>query len=643
MALFGYAGKILRVDLSSRRIENLDTADYVGRFLGGRGIGAKIYWDETGPQTRALEPANCLVIMTGPLAGFTRLSGSRWQICGKSAEMEPEAFSYAGLGGSWGAWLKYAGFDGLAVLGKADSPVYILVEPGRTEIRGAADLWGKTTVEASQILQTRYGTDARILDIGPAAENQVTFSTVLASENSSGSSGFGAVMGSKNLKAIVVRAGSKIRPQAAHPSVLQSLVGQIVDLHKKNYENYGHETPISGRPAACYGCIRGCTRAYYAAPNNLQYKSFCQSSAVYMGPAIKYYGAGEKAVEVNKLANRLCDEYGLDTAILEPMLDWLFQCYQKGILSESETGLPLSSFGSQEFIEAVVHQISYRQGFGNILAAGTLRAAANIGRGSGDLVHKIIITRAGETRDYDPRLILANAMIYATEPRRAIHLLHASGLPLKRWLNWLEGWQDAFLNTEVIRDIAMNYWGSEKALDFSSYEGKAGAACKIQDYGYVKESLILCDLAWPIYAVNPPDRTIGPGTLESRLVSAVTGQDMDERELLRTGERIFNLQRAILLRQGWGGRQGDTLMGYLFREPIEWTFFDPQLIAPDKNGQPLSRKNAILDVAAFEKIKDEYYQIRGWEVSSGLPVASGMNSLNLDDVSAGLRECGLLR
>lgn len=185
--------------------------------------------------------------------------------------------------------------------------------------------------------------------------------------------------------------------------------------------------------------------------------------------------------------------------------------------------------------------------------------------------------------------------------------------------------------------------GGPASLDFSSYDGKARAAKKIQDYGYVKESLILCDLAWPIYPVQPPDKTIGPGTLESRIVSAITGRDLDEKALLEIGERIFNLQRAILLRQGWGGRKGDNLMGYLFKEPITFTFFDPELLVPDKNGQPVSRKGAILDAAAFEKLKYEYYEARGWDIQTGLLTVEKMQALKLDDIAAALKQNNLVK
>jgi aldehyde:ferredoxin oxidoreductase len=471
-----------------------------------------IYWDETSPDTRAFDAQNCLVFVTGPIAGFTRFAGCRWQICGKSPEMQPEAFSYANLGGSWGSWLKYAGYDGLVVTGRANRPQYILIEGDNLEIRNASEIWGKTTIETQNILQAGLGKEAKVLSIGPAAENRVTFATILAAENASGSSGFGSVMGSKNLKAIVVKASNKKRIQAADPDSLKSLAIKS----KPSISNFGTTDTYYQEDATyfLYGCISGCTRWTYEAENGNKFKSFCQAGGVYIGPAMKYYGDG---TEANLLAGRLCDKYGLDTVVMSPLVMWLEQCYQAGILSDAETGLPLSKIGSIEFIETLVRKISFREGFGDILAQGILKAAEQVGKGSRELLGAVNLNKAGENYDYDPRLILANAMTYATEPRRAVHLHHATVLPLKRWINWLEGWKDAFLTTDILRDIAEKLWGSSEAFDFSTYRGKALAAKKIQDYGYVKESLILCDLAWPIFQVHSPDPSIIPGTLEINL------------------------------------------------------------------------------------------------------------------------------
>ena len=640
--MYAYAGQILRVDLSSRTVSRLPVSDYAARFVGGRGIAAKLYWDETSPETTAFAPGNCLIFVTGPIAGFLGFSGCRWQICGKSPAMEPEAFSYANLGGSWGSWLKYAGFDGLLVSGKADKPVYLVIGNNQVNIRDAGHLWGKTTVETEGILQSNLGKNARVLSIGPAGENLVTFAGILSSENASGSSGFGAVMGSKNLKAVVIRTDERTRPIAAEPDRLRELASLVRKMRAENFEDYGHILPGSMRLTACYGCISGCTRFTFRAENGRAYKSFCQASGVYAGPAMKYYGAA-KAVEANMLAERLCDEYGLDTSALSAMIGWLERCYLKGILSEEDCGLKLSTIGSIEFLRDMVHKLSYREGYGNVLAQGLPRAAKETGEASQQLVSRLGLDRSGEPFDYDPRLILANAISYATEPRRAVHIHHATVLPLKRWLNWTENkWKDAHLTTRILSEIAEEYWGGSKSMDFSTYEGKAMAAKQIQDYAYMKESLILCDLVWPLYQVRDTDERHRFCELESRILGAITGQEWNAERLIKTGERTYNLQRAILARQGWGGRNGDTLPDSLFTEPVESTFFDPECMVPGKNGELISRRGAVIDRAAFEKLKDEYYKLRGWEVSSGLQTKQRLTELGLHDVAEDLDRRGLI-
>ena len=149
MAGYGYAGEILRVDLATQKTSRLETAPYADRFLGGKGIAAKLYWDMVPPQAKAFDPENCLICVNGPIAGFSRFASNRWLACGKSAAGEPEAFSYGNLGGSWGNRLKSAGYDGLVVQGKADRPVYLFIHDGNVEIRDASHLWGRTAFEAS--------------------------------------------------------------------------------------------------------------------------------------------------------------------------------------------------------------------------------------------------------------------------------------------------------------------------------------------------------------------------------------------------------------------------------------------------------------------------------------------------------------
>ena len=642
MSGYGYAGEILKVDLSDRSITRLNTFDYSNRFLGGRGIGAKLYWDETSHETKAFDPDNCIVCTTGPIAGFTRFAGCRWQMCGKSSGMEPESFSYANFGGSWGTWLKYAGFDGIAIKGKSERPSWILIKDDHVDVNDATHLWGKTTNETEEYFKRTLGKDAHVMCIGPAGEHLVSFAVIIASDNASGSGGFGSVLGSKNLKAVVILMDKKKRPKAYDPEMLKALADKVYKLRTENYENYGHVDIDKKRLKACYGCINGCDRQEFPDETGRKYKHFCQASAVYIEQAIKYNGL-EKGLEVNREANRLSDQYGLDTAVLMPLIDWLSSCFSAGILTEEETGLSLSKIGSIEFIQELFDIICYRKGFGNRLADGTIKTARSVEKGAERLISAVIGTRANETRDYDPRYMLVNSLIYAFEPRRPIQLLHATSLVISRWLNNLEGFDDAFISSDKLERIAEEFWGSIEAKDFSTFKGKALAAKNIQDYGYMKESLVICDLAWPIYPARYEIDGIGFSTIESRILSAITGKDINEDAFSVIGERIFNLQRAIMIRQGLGGRKGDTIMDYYHTEPLDSMFENPECIAPGKDSEQTSRKGAILGKEDFEQLKSEYYSLRRWDVETGLQTLSGLKELDMEDIAQELDELGLIR
>ena len=229
---------------------------------------------------RAFDPENCLIYMTGPVTGFTSIAGAcRWQVCGKSPFTDRETFSYANLGERWGSRLKYAGFDGLVVQGKAEKPVYIYINDDTIEIKDASHLWGKSAFEASDSLKTEIGKDVSVLTISAAAENLVTFATMLTDEGASGASGLGSVMGSKKLKAIIV-AGNK-RPKAADPARLDKLATRIRQLRKNTWENWLEDVPGVTKHRACHGCSSGCFRKAYQAADGRRYKFFCQATHVY--------------------------------------------------------------------------------------------------------------------------------------------------------------------------------------------------------------------------------------------------------------------------------------------------------------------------------------------------------------------------
>ena len=221
MSEFGYAGKILRVDLSLGTVGETSTMEYAD-FLGGRGIAAKIYWDEVSPDVDAADAENRLVFATGPLAGLHVLGTSRWTVCGKSPHSTPEHFSYSNLGGTWGAALKFAGYDALVISGKSEKPVYVLLRDGVCELRDASHLWGKGSVETRDIIKSQLGKSVRVVAIGPAGENKVPMATLLADNDASGSGGLGATMGAKSLKAVAIQ-GTNKGTKVARPERLREL------------------------------------------------------------------------------------------------------------------------------------------------------------------------------------------------------------------------------------------------------------------------------------------------------------------------------------------------------------------------------------------------------------------------------------
>ena len=443
---YGYAGKILKIDLSDGKTSTMPTSVYAERFLGGRGIAVKIYWEMVSPQVRAYDPENCLIAMTGPLTGFRGIAGGgRWQVCSTSPLMEPEMFTYANLGQKWGTWLKYAGYDGVVIQGRSEKPCYIYISENSVEIRDAAFAWGKSSFETCDILKSKLGNTVSILTIGQAAENLVPFATLATDDGSSGAGGLGGVMGSKKLKAVVV-SSNKRSFNAVYPEKARKLTKHINRIRAGTWTGWLEEVPGRTKPRACYGCSTGCFRKVYM-ENGKRYNFFCQAEHVYWKPAHDYdpHEGAEKAL----LAIRLCDQYGLDTTVMHPLINWLSRCYREGVLGEEETGLPLSKVGSAGFIEALTRKIAFREGFGDLLARGILQAAKAIGKKAYELLHSETSTSGGELRDYDPRLVPANALLYATEPRRPINQLHEMNHSLLLWLKWLNGDEDAFLSYKI--------------------------------------------------------------------------------------------------------------------------------------------------------------------------------------------------
>jgi aldehyde:ferredoxin oxidoreductase len=656
MATYGYTGKILRVDLSSGSLTDIPTMDYADRFLGGRGIAAKICWDEVPPEVGALDPENVVVFATGPIGGVPVFAGSRWTICGKIPSVE--RFSYGNFGGRWGAELKFAGYDAIIVKGKSEKPVYLFLHDGIAELRDASDLWGRGAIESREMLKGELDSTVRVAAIGAAGENMAVMANVVADNDATGSKGLGAVLGSKMLKAVAIR-GSGQRVEVAQPERVKELAEHFRNLKHgfpfydeafhHSLSRWAHDPRLDFRfvpdseqvlkKQPCYGCLGKCARVAYRAQDGKTGKFVCHSAYIYQPWAERYYGDWN---DVPFHATKLCDNYGLDTVDTDLIISWLNECYKAGILTDENTGIPLSKLGSEEYIESLTRKISMREGFGDTLARGLDKAIAEVGTADTELLEKVGLTsEPGWRQPYGPRLYSTAGLLYAMEPRMPVSLLHELNSAITYWLTCHMGLQ-TFPTTQTVRAIAEKFWGSELAADFSTYEGKALAAKKIQDRGYAKECLILCDWLWPILHLEFSEDHIGDPTLESKILSTVSGREVDEEGLYRIGERVFNLQRAIYIREGHKGRESDTLPEQAFTVPLDYDMTNAPCLLPGKDGEVICRKGEVLDRDGFERMKDEYYQIRRWDVATGLQTRAQLEGLDLKDVAQDLEQRGLL-
>ncbi|MCX5999516.1 MAG: hypothetical protein NTU41_08000 [Chloroflexi bacterium] len=639
--MFGYAGKILRVDLSSGTSAEIATAGYADRFLGGRGIAAKLYWDEVPPRTGALEAENALILATGPMAGVPVVGGSRWEVCGKSPAPSPEHFCNCNLGGRWGLDLKSAGYDAILIRGRSEKPVYLFLHDGVCEFKSASALWGRGAMKTRDMVKSELGPAVSVACIGPAGENMATMAIMLAEDDAAGGGGLGAVMGSKNLKAIAVPAAA-YRANVAKPERLKELTAYFRSLGKTPIEVAGGVPMIIKGPrtkrAPCYGCLGHCLRRTYESEDGHKGKLMCQAGTFYLPLAEAYYGPG---YEVQYRATKLCDDYGLDTMAVVLIILWLQRCRAAGILSDENTGIPLSKMGSLEFIESLVRQIACREGFGDVLARGVEKAAEHVGASS---KAKLAIhhSKAGYPGVSEPRLYTHTALLYAVEPRPPMHQTHEVSRIVLRWLEWRRHEEHSYMSPDVARRIANRFWGSEAAADYSTAEGKALAARMIQDREYAEACLVLCTFIWPIMDLESSADHVGDPSLESQLISAVLGRDIDERGLCGIGERVFNMQRAILVKEGHRGRQDDLLPETWHTVPLRGDLTNPECVVLGKEGEPVSRKGMVVDREAFERTKDEYYQLRHWNVSTGLQTRDGLAGLGMVDIAQGLEQRGLL-
>ena len=647
---YGWTGSLLRMELPSGEFHKTPSMDYSDNFIGGRLLASRIYWDEVPKTTQALDPDNLLMLLPGPLTGTQAIGCSRWVISAKSPHSFPDQYGFGNGGGFFGAALKRSGFDGLIIRGKAKSLSYILIENEKAELKDAGGLRALETEETIDKLKKQHGSDARIVCIGPAGEKLVRFAIARTEQGGTLSNGMGAVIGSKNIKAIVIKGGNKV--PVAHPDKISEVNKQIRFLRKGQNESLYLTEPMiqgidKGKDTPCYACPGGCSRAFFKHTSGREeIRKTCASAFVYTPWDQLYHG---EATETPFLATSLCDRFGLCTGEISNIIYWLYECFKQGVLTEDETGLPLSKIGSLEFIEALVDRIVKKEGFGELLAQGTRRASIEKGKAAEEIALRHI-TPSGYVNDsYGGRVFLTNALFYATETRNPIIQLHEFSFTVLKWMLWYTtSGAMSSLTTEDLRKIAKRAWGNEKAVDFTTYEGKTEAAFMIQNRQHAKESMVACDRFYPLLDTDQREDHMGDPTLVPQLFGAVTGKEMSEDDYYRMGERSFNLQRAILGREGRAGRKDDTIGEFNFTEPIETEegmvgLFNPDLEFPGAGDEIITRKGKTMDRNDFERMKDEYYSLRGWDVSTGLQKKEHLKKLGLTFVCNEMDKLGLLK
>jgi aldehyde:ferredoxin oxidoreductase len=615
--MYGMAGKMLRINLSDARITSFSSEPYAEYYLGGRGIASRLYWEEVPPSVKPFDPENKLIFANGPLVGTGAQAATVMAVAGKSPAAYPEGYCYGFFAGDFGSELKMAGYDGMIIEGCASEPVYLWIEDRKVEIRPAAALWGKSAYASGAALENTLGRNVQWITIGVSGERKVRTSVMVASRDSTLSCGFAAVMGSKNLKAIAVK-GSGDVPVADRAKLIE-LTRYSHHISKRIHMSIPPQVTRSGHgdllevlgKDSCFKCGATCQKnGYrYGKRDDLVATRRCQPMEYYL-PWL--YGKDNEPVDTLFDAPALANDFSLETFELENIVRWLFACSYTDTLKDNEIGLPLSMIGTRDFLVKLLHAIAYREGFGDVLAEGQIRAGSKISQRARALFsHQV--NGIGQYETTPTRQYVVQSLLIPMEPRAHQPLLHATVFPVAAWRVNNVNPGASPIDIKALQHIGRAFWGSEAAADVSGYEGKPLAAVKIENRTYLHDSLGLCNFTWPIdYSFNTADH-VGDPDLEGKLYEAVTGQPADR--LREYAPRIVDLQRAILLREGRKLPEADYPREYLFTESLPG---DYPVIAPGPIG-PINIAGNKLDKEKYRGMLQEFYRLRGWDPLNGMP------------------------
>lgn len=603
----GYMGKILVVDLTNGEIKDEPlNEDYVQRFIGGSGLACRYLYDMLDADTDPLGPQNALLFMAGPLAGTTAPSCSRYVICGRSPLTG--LWGEANSGGFFGPEMRFAGYDGILIQGRSPEPVYLHIEDGAAELRDATKLWGEGSYKTQQLIKQELDDKkVRIACIGPAGENCVKFAAVMNDDGSAAArTGMGAVMGSKQLKAVAVRGHGKapladperfaVLAREALADIKEDITADILRetgsagtldysmmlgdapagyFNQGSFEGGGKlsgsvmaETILSG-PFACYGCPIACKRRVTVDKYGLnktkgpEYETVCALGTMLLIddlPAVTYLG-------------HLCDDYGMDTISTGSTIAFAYHLFEQGVIGTQETGGIELRSGDPDLAIQLIEMIAQRQGFGDVLAEGSRLAGRKYG-----CEDQAVQVKGMEVAMHDPRAMSSMALVYATSPIGGSHN------------------QSDMYFVELGRSMEELGIVSE---DRFAEEGKARMVARHQDFRSFCNALIIC------YFANPQAQTMVD------LLSSATGREISIDDAMAAGERIWNLKRALNIRLGQT-RKDDRL--------------PKPLLVPLKEGGTEGH------VPNLDAMLAEYYQARGWNPKTGEPKKEKMLALGLGDI-----------
>ncbi|MGQ9459782.1 MAG: aldehyde ferredoxin oxidoreductase family protein [Candidatus Bathyarchaeaceae archaeon] len=607
--MFGYAGRVLNVDLTHKKtkIEPISNG-FCEKYIGGNGFAIRMLYDKTKPKVDPLGHDNALIFAVGPFAGTPVPTSGKHIVQAKSplTNFMGESIS----SGSWGPTLKRAGYDAVIIKGRSEKPTYLFVDDDTIQFRDAKNLWEKDTVETDELIKEEIGDEnIRSSTIGPAGERLVKFANIMNDRyRQAGRTGMGAVMGSKNLKAIAVRGTKKIEVHNLDKLMeeCRDIYKQCQGLNAEFYRVWGTAGMVSVMNDIAALPTRNWQQATFELANNIGAEylkghywvktiscAYCpigcdHISMIKDGP----YGGTVASVEYETIyslgsqcgigyypaivkATDLCDRLGIDTISTGVTIGWAMECYEKGILSKDDTGGIELTFGNHEALIEMVKKIAYREGIGDLLAGGVRAASQKVGKGS----ERFAMHNKGlEYPGYDLRGLKACVLGFNTSTRGGCHL----------------------------RSSMYDFDVKGKVNRFKADRDFGRMTKEREDLWAIVDSLIICKFLRGV--CSNYDKF-------AELYTLVTGIKMTANKLQMAGERIYNLEKAYNIREGWT-KKDDYPSPRIMNDPI------PSGVA----------KGSFVSKKEFETMLSAYYDFRGW-TSDGIPTQKKLIELGLNRVA----------